>query len=297
MNYPPSQFPAAGPGVGYPGMQPGARAKVQPGRLWYLAALVLLLGGVGWLVFGLVSLNSQINSFPRVRVPTTGSPVSLTHAGSYVIYYEADGAASNPLPGFDVRIAPDSAGADVTSIAPYGSSVTYSFGSRQGRAALTLQIASPGRFLVIAPLAPSVAGGSDLAFGTGIVSGIVGIAVPAALAMLVGISGLIVIFVIRYQRTRQQRAAMAGGAGYPGGPGGQPYPGGPGGQGYQGGPGYQYPPAPGYQYPPGQPYPPGPGHPCDPGHPADPGQPYPPSPGQPYPGSPGQEYPGGPGSG
>jgi hypothetical protein len=291
MNYPPSQFPAAGPGVGYPGMQPAGRAKVQPGRVWYLAPLVLLLGGVGWLVFGLVSLNSQINSFPRVSVPTSGSPVSLSHAGSYVIYYEADGAASNPLPGFDVRIAPDSAGADVTSIAPYGLSVTYSFGSRQGHAALTLQIASPGRFLVIAPSAPSVAGGSDLAFGTRIVSGIVGIAVPAALAMLIGISGLIVIFVIRYQRTRQQRAAMAGGARYPGWPGGQPYPGGPGGQGYQGGPGYQYPPGPGYQDPPGQPYPPGPGY------PGGPSQPYPPGPGQPYPGSPGQEYPGGPGSG
>jgi hypothetical protein len=266
MNYPPSQFPAAGPGAGYPGMRPAARAKVRPGRVWYLAALVLLLGGLGWLVFGLVSLNSQINSFPRVRVPTSGSPVSLSHAGSYVIYYEANGAASNPLPGFDVRIAPDSAGADVTSIAPYRSSVTYSFGSRQGRAALTLQVASPGRFLVIAPAAPSVAGGSDLAFGTGIVSGIVGIAVPATLAMLVGISGLIVIFIIRYQRTRQQRAAMAGSAGYPGWPGGQPYhPGGPGSQGYQGGPGYQYPPGPGYQYPPGQPYPPGPGDPGGPG--------------------------------
>jgi hypothetical protein len=283
MNYPPSQFPGGGPGAGYPGMQPAAaRAKVRPGRVWYLAALVLLLGGAGWLVFGLVSLNSQINSFPRVRVPTSGSPVSLSHAGSYVIYYEANGAASNPLPGFDVRIAPDSAGADVTSIAPYGSSVTYSFGSRQGRAALTLHVASPGRFVVIAPSAPSVAGGSDLAFGTGIVSGIVGIAVPAALAMLVGISGLIVIFIIRYQRTRQQRAAMAGGAGYPGWPGAQPYP---------GGPGYQYPPGPGYQYPPGQPYPPGP---SDPGGSS---QPYPPSPGPPYPTSPGQEYPGGPGSG
>jgi hypothetical protein len=294
-------------------MQPAARAKVQPGRVWYLPALVLLLGGVGWLVFGLVSLNSQINSFARVGVPTGGSPVTLSHAGSYVIYYEANGAASNPLPGFDVRIAPDSAGADVTSIAPYGSSVTYSLGSRQGRAALTLQVASPGRFLVIAPSAPSVAGGSDLAFGTGIARGIVGIAVPAALAMLVGISGLIVIFVIRYQRTRQQRAATAGGAGYPGWPGGQPYPGwpgqpypgGPGGQGYQGGPGYQYPPGPGYQYPPGQPYPPGPGQPGDPsqpyppgpGQPGDPSQPYPPNPGQPYPGSPGQEYPGGPSSG
>jgi hypothetical protein len=205
MNYPPSQFPAAGPGAGYPGMQPAARAKVQPGRVWYLAALVLLLGGAGWLVFGLVSLNSQINSFPRVRVPTSGSPVSLSHAGSYV-------------------------------------------------------------------------------------------------------TGLIVIFVIRYQRTRQQRAAMAGGAGYPGWPGGQPYPGGPGGQPYPGGPGGQpypcgpgyYPPGPGYQYPPGQPYPPSPGqpYPPSPGQPyPGPGQPYPPGPGQEYPGSPGQEYPGRPGSG
>jgi hypothetical protein len=221
------------------------RPAVRPRRLWYLPALAVLLGGVAWLVVGLLSLSSQINSFPRVGLPASGSPVSLPHAGSYVVYYEAPGAASNAPPGFDVRIAPGSAGAAVTSLTPYGTSVTYSFGSRQGRAALTLKISSPGTFLVTAPAAPS---GSDLAFGTSIAGGIVTTVVAAILLMLAGIAGLIVIFVIRVRRISRQRAAARGGMTYPGGP----YPGPPGGP-YPGGP---YPgPHPG---PPGGPYPGGP---------------------------------------
>ena len=237
MSYAPNQFPD--PGQGPWAMAPPMAVKpgVRPRRLWYLAAVAVLLGGVVWLVVGLVSVSSEVNSFPRVSLPAGGSPVSLSHAGSYVVYYEAPGAASNAPPSFNVRIAPGSAGAAVTSLTPYGTNVTYNFGSRQGRAALTLKISSPGTFLVTAPAAPS---GSDLAFGTSIAGGIVTSVVAGILLLLAGIAGMIVIFVVRARRISRQRAAARAGMTYPGGPGypggagypGGPYPGAPGGPGY-----------------------------------------------------------------
>jgi hypothetical protein len=205
MSYATGQFPGTGQGpyAGAPAPQP---AKIRPGRVWYLLGLALLLGGVAWLVVGLVSLTSQINSFQRVALPASGGVISLSHAGSYVVYYEAPGVGSGRLPSFNVRIDPDSAGASVRSLTPYRSSVTYSLGSRQGRAALALQVTSPGKFLVIAPAAPAVAGGSYLAFGPSIAGGIVGTVVAAVLLMLCGLAGLIVPFVVRRVQISRRRA-------------------------------------------------------------------------------------------
>jgi hypothetical protein len=222
MSYAQNPFPGPAQGPWPMAAPPGGPPAVRPRRLWYLAALAVLLGGVAWLVVGLVSVGSQVNSFPRVALPASGSPVSLSHAGSYVVYYEAPGAANNAPPEFNVRITPGSAGAAVTSLAPYGTTVTYSFGSRQGRAALTLRIASPGTFLVTAPAAP---GGSDLAFGASIAGGIVASVVPGILLVLAGVAGLIVVFAVRARRISRQRAAMRGGMMYPPAPGypsGQP---------------------------------------------------------------------------
>jgi hypothetical protein len=255
MSYSPGQYPAAGQWPAATGTPTAAAAKVRPGRAWYLAALALVLGGAAWLIVGFVSLGSQVNSFQRVALPTSGSPVSLSHTGSYVVYYEAPGAASNPLPRFQLRIVPDSAGAALSSLTPYGSSVTYSFGSREGRAALTLQVSGAGRFLVIAPGAPRVAGGSYLAFGSGIAGSIVGAVAPAIPAIILGVLGIIVIFIVRKRQILRLRAMAA--PAYFGGPAGQPYPGGQAGPTYPAGPraapypgGAQYPGGPGGpQYP------------------------------------------------
>jgi hypothetical protein len=212
MNYEPGPFAGAGQGRQANSGPP----SIRPRRLWYLAALVVLLGGIAWLVVGLVSLGGEVNGFPRVALPASGSPVSLSHAGSYVVYYEGPGAASGSPPSFNVRIAPDSAGAAVRSLTPYGSSVTYSFGSRHGRAVLTLQISAPGRFGVTAASAPA---GSDLAFGSGIGSSIVVTVVAAVLLMLAGIAGLVVIFVVRLVRSSRLRSRTTDGMAYPAPPG------------------------------------------------------------------------------
>jgi hypothetical protein len=202
QQYPGAQPYSAGPPP-FGGQMATGRPKVQPGRIWYLVPLAVFLGGVAWLVFGLFSLSGQINSFPRVPLPAGGA-VTLNHSGGYVIYYEGPGANSGQIPGFNVRIVPASAPAQVGSLKSYSGSLTYTFGSRQGRAVLTFQVAHAGRFLVEPRGAPS---DSDLAFGSSIAGGIVGIVLASLALIFVGIGGAIVLFVIRLIKTRRARAA------------------------------------------------------------------------------------------
>ena len=178
--------------------------KARRGRAWYLLALAVFLGGAAWLVAGLLGVKGQVDAFQRVPVPQ-GGQVSLSHSGGYVLYYEAPGAASGQFRSFNVTVAPASPAARAQSLQPYTADVTYSFGSRQGRAVLILQVAHPGTFRVVATGAPTVAGGSDLAFGSGIAGGIVG-AVGAGLLMTLGVAGGITVFVIRL--TARRRAQL-----------------------------------------------------------------------------------------
>jgi len=197
------------PGGGGPGTAPLAAppAKIRPGRIWYLVALLAVLGGVAWLVFGFVSITSHINSFPRVAVPA-GGQVSLDHPGGYVVYYEGPGAESGQVPAFQVRVIPVSASAAVRSLAAYNSTLTYGIGSHQGRAVLTLQISQPGQFRVQTPGAASLPAGADLAFGDSFAGGLVGTLVPGLLLTFAGLAGLVVIFIIRVVKTNRARAPV-----------------------------------------------------------------------------------------
>jgi hypothetical protein len=201
------------PGDGGPDPVPLAAppARIRPGRTWYLLPLVVFLGGVALLVSGLLSLGSHVDSFPRVAIPA-GGQVSLSHSGGYVVYYEGPGAQSGHIPAFRVHVIPASAAAAVTSIAPYTTSVSYGFGSRQGRAVLTLQVSHPGRFRIETTGAGGLPAGSDLAFGDSIAGGITVIAVLSGLLMLAGLAGLVVIFVIRIAKTRRARSAASAAA-------------------------------------------------------------------------------------
>ena len=202
------------PLVGTPGASP---RKVRPGRAWYLLALAVFLGGAALLVAGLFGLKGQVDGFQRAPLPH-GGQVSLDHSGSYIIYYEGPGAASGQIPSFNLTVAPASAGARVQSLRSYAADVTYTFGSRQGRAVLTLQVSHPGTFQVVATGAPAAAGGSDLAFGSSIVGRIAGTAVIGGLLMVLGVAGGITLFVIRYVRTSRRRARAGLPMGSPPGP-------------------------------------------------------------------------------
>ena len=197
------------PSDGGPGAVPLAapQAKIRPGRIWYLVGLLVFLGGVAWLVVGIVSVFSHVNSFPRVAVPA-GGQVSLDHSGGYVIYYEGPGAQSGRIPPFQVRVTPASAGAAVRSLAPYSGSLTYSNGSHQGSAVLTLQVTHPGRFTVETPGGTNLPAGSDLAFGASFGRGLAASIGGGVLLILAGLGGLIVIFIIRIVKTNRARSPV-----------------------------------------------------------------------------------------
>jgi hypothetical protein len=180
-------------------------AKLRPGRVWYWVALLVFLAGAAWAAVGLVTLNNKIDSFQRVALPGAGK-VSLDHSGGYVIYYEGPGAADGNIPAFNVKVTPASAPAAVESLEAYSGGLTYNFGSREGRAVLTLGVAQPGTFVIEAPGAPAVSGGSSLAVGSSIGGGIVRIAVPATVAILGAISGAIAIFFVRRSRAKRARS-------------------------------------------------------------------------------------------
>jgi hypothetical protein len=200
---------SASPGSGdeaHPGAPSASpSAKLRPGRAWYWVTLLVFVAGAAWLVLGLVLLNSQIDSFQRVALPGQGE-VSLDHSGGYVMYYEGAGAATGNVPAFDLTVTPVSAPATVQSLKPHSRSVTYSFGSREGRAVLTLEIGQPGSFLIKAPGAPAVAGGSWLAVGSSIAGSIVRIVVPGVVAMLAAVGGAIAVAIVRHSRAKRARS-------------------------------------------------------------------------------------------
>lgn len=214
------QYPGHGPGTAsqypgqpphYPGQPPVSaatgtgRPRVRPGRVWYLVALAVLFVGVAWIVLGLISVSHRVDEFPRVPLPAGGT-VALDHSGGYVIYYEGPGASRGQVPSFHVRISPAAPPAARGSLHPYASSVTYSFGSHQGRAVLTLQVVRPGRFLVEPTGPPAVPGGSDLAFGSSIAGRVAGTVLPSIGLIFLGIIGAIVVGLIRISQVRRARA-------------------------------------------------------------------------------------------
>jgi hypothetical protein len=194
----------------YPGQPPiiagtgTGRPRVRPGRTWYLVPVLLILGGIAWVVFGFVSLSGKVDSFTRVPLPAGGT-VTLNHSGGYVVYYEGPGAVSGRIPSFNVRIAPTAPPAAVRGMRTYGSSVNYTIGAHQGRAVLTLQVVHPGRFAVQPSGAGAATAGSDLAFGQSIGGSIVGIVLPTIGLIFLGVASWIILFVMRLTRTRRAR--------------------------------------------------------------------------------------------
>jgi len=179
---------------------------VRPGRVWYLLALALIVGGVVWLIVGASSVISSVNNLQRVPAPGRGT-INLTHSGGYTVYYEGPGAQSNNIPSLHVNVAPAAAGSAVSGLTRYGSSLTYNINSHSGRAVLALHVTKPGRFTVT--VVGQRVSGADLAIGGSIGSGIVGTVGPSIPLILLGILAAILLFVIRLIRKRSARRAYA----------------------------------------------------------------------------------------
>ena len=190
----------------------------RPSLLWLVPAAAILIGGVAWLVVGLVGLNKQVNSLQRVPYPGQGQ-VTLAHSGGYVVYYEGVGARTGNVPQGRIDVRPLSASATAPTLSPYGSNLSYSFGSRSGTAVETLRIAQPGTFQVTST-SGSAPPGADLAIGPSIAGSLVGTIVGSVLLTLLGAAALVVILVIRGVAGRRWRRTMTygppGGYGPPG---------------------------------------------------------------------------------
>jgi len=195
--------PPAQPAV--PPAGPPTPVRLRPSRAWYWVALAVFLAGVGWLGGRVYMLAQQVDSFQRVAAPGSGE-VSLDHSGGYVIYYEGPGAADGNVPAYDVNVTARSQSSAPMSLEAYSGSLTYSFGSREGRAVLTLEVAGPGTVLIEVADGGATPGDSSLAIGSSIAGDIVGIVVPAVVLMLVGVGGAIAVAIIRHRRRRVLRA-------------------------------------------------------------------------------------------
>jgi hypothetical protein len=178
-------------------------AKIRPGRVWYWVALAVFLAGAAWAVVALVVLFGRVDSFPRVPTPGQGV-ISLTHSGSYVIYYEGPGASSGDVPAGNVKVTPVSGSEAVTSITSSSGSVTYQIGSREGISVANLQIAAPGRFLVQAT-SSGAPRGSHLAIGSNLAGGIFAAVVPSLVLILAAIAGAVAVGAVRHTRIRRAR--------------------------------------------------------------------------------------------
>jgi hypothetical protein len=199
--------PPGGAGEAYP-VAPVALppAKLRPGRAWYWVALAVFLAGVAWGVVAFVVIIGRVDSFQRVPYPGTGV-ISLAR-GSYVVYYEGPGAASGNVPAGHIYVLSRSGPGAVGRMASYSGSLTYQFGSHTGTAAGTLPINRSGRYR-IQSTSSAASPGSHLAVGSSIAGWIVAAAVPAAVLVLAGIVGAIVVAIIRHTRAKRARAAAA----------------------------------------------------------------------------------------
>ncbi len=194
--------PGGGPDTSAAALGAAPPVRRRSARRWYLVAWAVVAAGAAWFVIGVLALNGQINSLQRVALPGTGE-ITLTHSGSYVIYYEGPGAANGKVPALSVVVRPLPGSAAVGGITRYPDSFSISGGGRADAAALTLRIARPGRFLVetTAPTAPAgghLAVGSDLAgsFGRSII--------PAAAIFVVG--GIMFPLGMLYPKLRRRPA-------------------------------------------------------------------------------------------
>ncbi|MEU2040290.1 hypothetical protein [Nocardia niwae] len=187
--------------MGSPGTQP-----ITPSGRWFALGGALIgvgiIGGIILGAFGFLQTSGRIDDFQRIKVPGSGV-VNLAESGGYTVYLEYSGAASQgPSGTVDLRVLdPDGKHAELRK---YDATVTYSFGSHEGRAGFSFDAAKPGAYRV------TTAGSSEVtvAIGQGLGSSFVG-TLLGALALGFGgvVLGVLVIVVVAVKRSASKRDA------------------------------------------------------------------------------------------
>jgi hypothetical protein len=198
-------FPTSPNSLGSPVITPSGRWFALGGALIALG----VIGGIALGAFGFLQTSGRIDDFQRVGVPGSGV-VNLAESGGYTVYFEYTGASSEGASGtVDLRVL-DPHGKHV-ELRKYDASITYSFGSHEGRAGFSFEAAEPGGYRV------TTAGSSEVtvAIGQGLGSSFVG-TLLGALALGFGgvVLGVLVIVVVAVKRSASKRNAAVGGLGY-----------------------------------------------------------------------------------
>ncbi len=181
---------------------------------WYygLAVLVLVIGFsiFAWSLFsGITGLTSGL-----IQLVAPGTiDLNLNEVGEYTIFYEnqsyVDGrffSTGDNIPGLQIEVIEKSTGNKLSTYSP--PSLTYSIGSRFGRAILTFQVSSPGIYQLRASYPPGHEGQQVvLAVGHGFMDGIlstVAISLAAFFGSLI-IAAALVITTYKRRHQAQER--------------------------------------------------------------------------------------------
>jgi hypothetical protein len=174
---------------------------------WIAGGLIVagLLGGVLWFVGSLLALRNEVDDFQRVALP--GRATMELEARKYVIYSESStGDESVP----ELRIAvTDTQTGRALRLAPYESSLTYSFSGRDGTARATVKPLRPGKYRVSTDTSTPTSG-ATVALGRSLAWPILrGILIAFAIGGVLVISGGTLLAITAIRRSRMSRATAS----------------------------------------------------------------------------------------
>jgi hypothetical protein len=190
---------------------PMVQQESGPSKFGYVIGTILIIigvvGGIGFGVSKIVSVQDAIDDFDRVPVGETRT-LDLD-AGDYVVYGESGGGSAIEAVLANFRIRPEGSEDELT-VEDYVAEFTYDVGNRPLRAEFTFEIDESGPYQVQADGIRS--GATTAAIGPSIVgdfvAGIVGGLIIGGVGVLVGVIFLIVTGVRR--RKFRQRGWLNG---------------------------------------------------------------------------------------
>jgi hypothetical protein len=184
-----------------------AAPRHPPSRLWYVAAVILFLAGIGVFV---TLLFSALGSFDRmIRIVVPGEiDITLNETGSHTIFHEYRSSVDGRVydvpnaSGLTVTLNARGSGADVPLRSSAGAN--YSGGAGAGRSLFSFEITEPGFYRLSATYRDGRKEPQTvLAIGHSVISDFVLRLLAAILSLLVGLGvAVAMIIVVAVKRRR-----------------------------------------------------------------------------------------------